>query len=102
MVWVSVDSEMAWIERKTFKISISNYETLSFISSYLKKKKKIPIKPLNKEKKNERRKRQGQYKSHSSAMKSLTQKPLQPPCGSPEDTGHTEGPMNTLAEQVDL
>lgn len=51
MVWVSVDSEMAWIERKTFKISISNYETLSFISSYLKKKKKIPIKPLNKEKK---------------------------------------------------
>ena len=52
-IWVSVDSEMAWIERKTFKINISNYKTLGFISSHLKKKK-IPIKSLNEdgEKKN--------------------------------------------------
>lgn len=78
---------MAWIERKTFKINISNYKTLGFISSHLKKK--IPIKSLNEEgEKKERRKRQGQYRSHSSAMKSPTRKPLQPPCGSPEDRGH--------------
>ena len=38
VIWVSVDSEMAWIERKTLKINMSNYKTPGFISSHLKKK----------------------------------------------------------------
>ena len=86
-IWVSVDSEMAWIERKTFKINISNYKTLGFISSHLKKKNPHQVIKWRRGKK-ERRKRQGQSRSHSSAMKSPTQKAVQPSCGSPEDTGH--------------
>lgn len=86
-------------KRKTFKISISNYKTLSFISSHLKN----PYQAIKgREKKKKRRKRQRQSRNHSSAMKSKTEGSVGPWVVLQRTQDTTEAPTDTSGEQVCL